>query len=306
MILCVLLLCSTAALTESPGSAVTGAATSSSTNVANSHSTSLSDLHYSDCQPQTVPLQATYLLTANTSAGESLGADQTVHLWREGDDSQRVAHSFPGSLKVAPTTEMWNKINNGLLRVVKHFDSHQRAIEYEPIDIGSPTASGSWVNKFYLIPNALFDKVQAVAADNTSSANNQEGKAGDCLIEATLADAQTLTHFSVTWNTARQLPVFFQIKQRMATAGNSETLFQIIEWQLKDLSTDAAMVAEQYNRWDRFDTMDYADVGDNESDPFLMTMINLGFISHGASGFYDSRGSTLSGGGHRHNFSIIK
>ncbi|MGL4580803.1 MAG: hypothetical protein ACRCVV_12265 [Shewanella sp.] len=46
-----------------------------------------------------------------------------------------------------------------------------------------------------------------------------------------------------------------------------------------------------------FQDMDFADVGDNESDPFLAKMIKQGFIEHGSSGFYNSDGQALEAPG---------
>jgi hypothetical protein len=50
---------------------------------------------------------------------------------------------------------------------------------------------------------------------------------------------------------------------------------------------------------DDYRTIDYADIGDSEDDPFVRKMIRMGFVSHGASGFYDEHGHALDGG-HNH------
>ena len=42
-----------------------------------------------------------------------------------------------------------------------------------------------------------------------------------------------------------------------------------------------------------YGTTDYTNIGDNESDPFLISMINLGFIEDHAHGFYDSKGNIM-------------
>ena len=52
-------------------------------------------------------------------------------------------------------------------------------------------------------------------------------------------------------------------------------------------------VQVEFAKWDNYQTTDYADIGDNESDPFLAKMINLGFVEHGASGFYHADGSPI-------------
>nr|WP_238560545.1 hypothetical protein [Shewanella oneidensis] len=48
-----------------------------------------------------------------------------------------------------------------------------------------------------------------------------------------------------------------------------------------------------------YQDIDFADVGDSESDPFIAKMINQGFIEHGCSGFYSSEGHAIEvQGGH--------
>lgn len=47
-----------------------------------------------------------------------------------------------------------------------------------------------------------------------------------------------------------------------------------------------------------YQDLDFADVGDSESDPFIAKMINQGFIEHGSSGFYDSQGHAIESQGH--------
>lgn len=67
-------------------------------------------------------------------------------------------------------------------------------------------------------------------------------------------------------------------------------------WQLESLQWVAA--SDTFDRWRRWPSTDFADVGDNEADPFLRKMIALGFVEHGASGFYSADGEALQGGHH--------
>jgi len=62
--------------------------------------------------------------------------------------------------------------------------------------------------------------------------------------------------------------------------------------------TEPKKIEEFFRIRGSYQTTDYADIGDNESDPFLLKMMNLGFIKHGASGFYDAQGHALK---KRHN-----
>ncbi|MCG9745664.1 hypothetical protein [Shewanella sp. Isolate8] len=50
-----------------------------------------------------------------------------------------------------------------------------------------------------------------------------------------------------------------------------------------------------------YQDLDFADVGDSESDPFIAKMITQGFIQHGSSGFYSADGKQLEGGHDHHH-----
>ena len=62
---------------------------------------------------------------------------------------------------------------------------------------------------------------------------------------------------------------------------------RVTQWQMDKLHTDPAQVSSAMSSFKDFGATDYADIGDNESDPFLMKMIKLGFIQ---SGTRDSMG----------------
>lgn len=70
------------------------------------------------------------------------------------------------------------------------------------------------------------------------------------------------------------------------------------QWQL--VSIQRVSMSETFDRWRTWPSTDFADVGDNEADPFLRKMIALGFVEHGASGFYRADGEPLRDGAHRH------
>jgi hypothetical protein len=66
-------------------------------------------------------------------------------------------------------------------------------------------------------------------------------------------------------------------------------------WTLEGMVSEADEVRKHFATRAGYQTTDYADIGDNESDPFFLKMMNLGFVDHGASGFYDHHGRTLAG-----------
>ncbi|WP_411026644.1 hypothetical protein, partial [Salmonella sp. s54395] len=70
------------------------------------------------------------------------------------------------------------------------------------------------------------------------------------------------------------------------------------QWQL--VSLQRASMSDTFDRWREWPSTDFADVGDNEADSFLRKMIALGFVEHGASGFYQADGKPMQGGAHHH------
>ena len=65
-------------------------------------------------------------------------------------------------------------------------------------------------------------------------------------------------------------------------------------WSLKSVDLSGEQITPFFkSRYDYFAT-DYADIGDDHTDPFLTKMMNLGFIEHGASGFYDTNGNPMA------------
>ena len=85
---------------------------------------------------------------------------------------------------------------------------------------------------------------------------------------------------------------------RLIKSFSKETEVGKSSWILEDKIIDPKQIKKAFTAWENYQTTDYTDIGDNESDPFLMKMINLGFVEHGASGFYDAQGNTLEGEHH--------
>ncbi len=69
-------------------------------------------------------------------------------------------------------------------------------------------------------------------------------------------------------------------------------------WTLTEVNHDAKEVDRFFAQRSQYQTTDFADIGDDHSDPFLTKMVTLGFIEKGASGFYDDKGNALAGGHH--------
>lgn len=227
------------------------------------------------CDANPALLIASYNMQTENKNEVRTGNIEVRHLniWRRGKE---IAYEYPD----IQMTEIWNQVGNTNIRPVKYFDAHQRAIEYQVL---SSQNKAQWLSKYQLISEGLKEQMALVKTEGSGCEELQyyslqkKGK-----------------HYKMTWSAAYQLPLFYEEE----AAKNTFTLSLINK--LNDSNT----INEFFKIRDAYQTTDYADIGDNESDPFLLGMINLGFIEHGASGFYNAKGQQMSGqnehGQHQH------
>jgi len=193
-----------------------------------------------------------------------------MELWRDGN---RVMHVYPDRR----LAEQWEQAESGALHLTIWHDEDKQGIEYMPEDLGSRAAPSQWAEKWQLVSEKL---IQSLALNSANKA--------DC--EATLkAQQKTATHqIILEWNQHLQLPSRFTVS----------TTAKVESWIAKEVINDPQKIRRFFAQREAYKTTDYIDIGDNESDPFLRKMIHLGFVSHGASGFYDADGHTLKNHSH--------
>lgn len=205
-----------------------------------------------------------------------LNADTTtrrvMELWRDGE---RVMHVYPER----GLAEQWERPDKGALHLTTWFDEDSQGIEYMPEDIGSAADPRRWTEKWQLVS----DNVR-----RTLKAGQAVGSGCEQTSELTKEVSGRLV--LLEWNVPFQLPTRYTVR----TKGRVET------WVAREIVTDKDKIRQEFDRRSAYKTTDYIDIGDNESDPFLRKMIHLGFVSHGASGFYDAAGHLLEGQGHTH------
>jgi hypothetical protein len=98
----------------------------------------------------------------------------------------------------------------------------------------------------------------------------------------------------ITWFSELRLVSSFIIKEKDSP--------RILEsWSLKSLTLSNKQITPFFKSRYAYYATDYADIGDDHTDPFLTKMMNLGFIEHGASGFYDTQGNPMSGDSTKNN-----
>lgn len=188
----------------------------------------------------------------------------------------RNHHQVAYRYHATAVTELWEQTSTGQLRLVRNFDQHQRGIEYQPAEI---RGAHDWAAKRHLISPELFSATQV----GKQGAITESGE--DCTLLQTFKGKAGASAFDIVWQTSIELPKVFSLSDR---DGHLKS-----RWTLKRIEHDVTQVDAVLAELSHYQTTDFADIGDNESDPFLMQMINLGFVEHGHSGHYDANGHSM-------------
>lgn len=165
----------------------------------------------------------------------------------------------------------WYKLNNNLIQKIAHFDHFQRSIEYQAKSISDE----HWQQIRQLIPDS---KIQPL--------NLSASKSNGCYQEELYQWENESSNLrgSLRWNADLKLVIELTLTQ-----GNQQS-----HWQLEKIELDEKVIESEFSKRANYQTTDFADIGDNESDPFLIKMINLGFIEHGSSGIYNTQGESIA------------
>lgn len=167
------------------------------------------------------------------------------------------------------TSTLWQKLPNKLVKETRYFDQFQRGIEYEPKKL----PSDAWQIKAQLIAPRLIEQMSLINETGMGCQRMQHFKLHDDKISLDL-----------WW-----LPEIQIVKKLKQVTADHQTV-----WLTQAINTDKNVINRIFEKVQNYQTTDYADIGDNESDSFLAQMINLGFVEHGASGFYNANGQTIS------------
>ncbi len=216
----------------------------------------------SDCIENQDKLAINYLQkVVDSQSGKT--SERTVVLWRNGE---QVAIQYP-DIGVA---ELWEKTSVGKLRLVRYFETDRRGIEYQPSEINEGRGESDWDLKNQLISKAFISKLNLVSTKKENCIESQHYISSDKTRKLTWVPKQSF---------------FSYLSYRQGEL--------MIEWKLRDLIDSQEVVNQYFSVLSSYQTTDYIDIGDNESDPFFLKMIHLGFVEHGASGFYDAEGNSL-------------
>ncbi|WP_412502940.1 hypothetical protein [Shewanella chilikensis] len=196
--------------------------------------------------------------------------------------------------------EAWHK--NG--EYVRYFPQEKRSISYRRGDLLALNIRTDLDRQFHLIsPAALsqFEKGQSLQDScftrqsySLKSKSHEQSHSHDAGHEenhshANKSAANEPQSMQLSWISELELPAEMTITQ-----GEQHIVYR--------LSKLTPVSQESFKRLTSgFQDLDFADVGDSESDPFIAKMITQGFIQHGSSGFYSADGQQLEGGHHSHS-----
>ena len=218
----------------------------------------------SQCDIDAKHLKADYKITNSHKAQQN---SESLTLWR---NDQQVAHQRQ------VITELWQHLANKQIRPIRYFNAQQRGIEYQPSEVRGVQ---NWSAKNQLVDAHLIEKMTLL---------NTQGTGCDEVKNYALTEGDN--QFKLALFTQSNLVKSFSVTNKKA---QTNTVLS-----LNNVNSNKAEITAQFAKWDRFQTTDYADIGDNENDPFLAKMINLGFIEHSATGFYNQQGKAIQGGHH--------
>ena len=224
--------------------------------------------HAESCDAQASTLHAEYTIHTHSAKGDNT---KLLNLWRQ---QNMVAHEYPQTR----ITETWEHIHNRLIKPTRYFDEHQRAIEYQPGESVHGKTETSWTYRNQLFSDELLASM---------TPGNIQGD--DCLQTQTYTLNKNGAEWTLIW-----LPELSIAKSFSVVSGS-----QTIEWSLTTLQFDPAPVDAFFAHRMAYQTTDFADIGDDHTDPFLTKMVHQGFIEKGASGYYNAKGEAI-GEGHHH------
>lgn len=152
-------------------------------------------------------------------------------------------------------SNIWRQGAHGRISLLRAFDKYQHAIEYQPNELNHKP---NWSSIYQPVPVPNIEEMELIA---------QTGRGCELIQQYQLKN--NATEYRVTWLPKLALVSYFQIKSNKINK----------EWRLNSYQISSERSTALFTQYDNYRSTDYADIGDNESMPFLAKMINQGFSS---------------------------
>lgn len=148
--------------------------------------------------------------------------------------------------------DIWS-LHGNRLSLNRAFEQYQHVIEYQPNEL---RYQPQWRNIFQLVVIPQLNDMKLIEQKNSG-----------CQLEQHYVLKTKQSNYQLVWLPKLQLVKFFEQKSATLTR----------QWALTDYQTDPGKITSLFKLYASYQSTDYADVGDNESIPFLAAMINQGF-----------------------------
>lgn len=135
------------------------------------------------------------------------------------------------------------------------FEKYKHIIEYQPNEL---KYKPQWQDVLQVVNIPALSKMTLV----------KQEKSG-CELEQHYVLKDQENTYKLIWLPALRLVKYFQSKSASFST----------QWVLNKYQSDMSEMLSLFKQYDNYQSTDYADVGDNESIPFLAAMINQGFSS---------------------------
>ena len=147
-------------------------------------------------------------------------------------------------------TQGWEVGANGHVKMTQWFDADKRGIEYQPEDLGNSFAKQQYHSRYSIISPDWIEQLTII--DTNTNCNKISHRRG------TVAGFQ----IDVQWHEHAQLPLELTL-----TIGDT-----VQHWQATSPIIDEQRYQQELIARNSYFTIDKADVGDQESDPFFTGM----------------------------------
>ena len=198
------------------------------------------------CHATQQSLRAHYTIDTSQHLGEK--RQQPFTLWRT---SQTVALQHP----LKSLTQQRTRTNNRRLTRIQFFDNQSQAMKFTN-QSSRKISNENRKNKFKILSNNLISKLNLI---------NTQGSACELLEYYQLEENGVI--YQLSWLPNKNLVS----RYRVSSASMSK------EWVLQSVDYNFNTVSDFFSVRDQYINTDFADIGDNESDPVLSKLIHLGF-----------------------------
>jgi len=168
--------------------------------------------------------------------------------------------------------DIWS-LHANRLSLSRAFDKYQHIIDYQPNEL---RYQPQWQDVFQLVAIPALNQLQLV-----------EQKGTGCLLEQHYVLKDQHRGYQLVWLPNLRLVKSLKLQSAQLTR----------QWQLTKYQHNDEKVSALFKQYETYQTTDYADVGDNESIPFLAKMINQGFSMPTSA---STNNAVMTNSGHQH------